>query len=301
MDSSRAIYGAVLYVENVRLNEMFLVSAKNRLINSKLVGKSIPCLELQSVLLGTELIIDTFNELCGEDAVEPLNICDLTLYSDSSSALRWLHSFSNKFDKMNNKSIFVLNRLEAIHKFCDNRPICFKFCPGLQNPADCITRCLSRKQLLKSSYFSGPMTKTLNDDVVEEFTVPCPMLNQLTSSIQTNNLFNSNKTKYSHLIDIRTFSKFRRVLRVYAGVMCCAKKWQHKTFRKETLIGEESYSVVDFSDKAATLFIIADQREHLADIVQYFDGNLKSKKHIPDLVTQLNVFKDTDGILRVKY
>ena len=57
---------------------------------------------------------------------------------------------------MQKRSVFVMNRLKHIDRLCETFPIEFSFVSGFKNPVDCITRCLSPKQLSRSNYFCGP-------------------------------------------------------------------------------------------------------------------------------------------------
>ena len=102
------------------------------------------------------MLIDTYEELSGSFCVSPINVLSMEAFSDSDVTLNWLNSHINKFDKMRKRSIFVMNRLHHIEKLCETFPVTYKFCAGASNPADCITRSLSYKQLLKTNFFIGP-------------------------------------------------------------------------------------------------------------------------------------------------
>lgn len=130
--------------------------SKNRIVNKQLEFKSIPSLEIHAISLGTEVLLDTFKELAGNECVEPIKILELEIYTDSLVCLNWLNSKINKLDKLRNLSVFVINRLNSICRLCEVFPVKYKFCAGAENPADCISRPLSYNQLLKSNYFSGP-------------------------------------------------------------------------------------------------------------------------------------------------
>ena len=89
------------------------------------------------------------------------------VFSDSVVALNWINSFVNKFDKMRKGNVFVMNRLHQIERLCAVFPVRYSFCAGLSNPADCITRPLSHKQLTKSNYFTGPDLQANCNDVFD--------------------------------------------------------------------------------------------------------------------------------------
>ena len=59
-----------------------------------------------------------------------------------------------------------MNRLSYIKNLCKAFPIKFCFISGKTNPADCITRCLSYKLLIKTNYISGPNSDDLHSDTL---------------------------------------------------------------------------------------------------------------------------------------
>ena len=156
VDSSKEIYGAVIFIQDITSGKVSFLMAKNRLVNRQLSTKSIPALEFQAITLGTEMLIDLYRELSGPSCVRPINILNLDLYSDSMVSLSWINSYVHKLDKMNKRSIFILNRLEHLTRLCEVHTVRFQFVSGIQNPADHITRPVSYKILVKSNYFSGP-------------------------------------------------------------------------------------------------------------------------------------------------
>ena len=155
-DASKVMFGVVVYIQDLHTNEVNLFIAKNRIVNKQLETKSIPSLEFNAIALGTETLIELYNELSGMSCVMPIKIKELKLYSDSMVSLHWINSYVHKLVKMQKRSAFIMNRLDNICKLCETFPINFNFISGVENPADCITRPLSYKQLLKSNYLSGP-------------------------------------------------------------------------------------------------------------------------------------------------
>ena len=129
-DASRDMYGTVLYLHNLTNGKISFVTAKNRIVTSKLASKTIPSLELQAVLLGTKSLIDLYQDLSGDLCVDPIKIEKLTLFTDSLVTLNWIHSHLLKFNKNNKLSVFVLNRLSEIHKLSQIKAIIFKFVTG---------------------------------------------------------------------------------------------------------------------------------------------------------------------------
>ena len=130
--------------------------ARNRIVNNQLELKSIPSLEFNAISLGVETLMEIFRDLSGSGRLHPINITELHLYTESVCCLHWLNSYSGKLDKMQKQSVFVMNRLKSIDSLCEGFPVRFRFVSGKHNPAACVTRCISYKVLLKSTFFQGP-------------------------------------------------------------------------------------------------------------------------------------------------
>ena len=105
-DSSRLIYGVVIYLYNEDTHKMSFLLAKNRIIGKNLNDKSIPNLEFQALTFGTEVLADTRNELAGDACVAPLNISKCILYTDSLVCLGWVNSHAVKLEK-SSKYVFI--------------------------------------------------------------------------------------------------------------------------------------------------------------------------------------------------
>ena len=180
-DSSKLLYGCVIYILNLNTNILSFLMSKSKVINKQLESKSMPQLELQALTLAVECLLDLYFELSGDLCVCPINIESLYVYSDSLVILHWINSFSQKMDKMNKQSVFVQNRLENIDKLCEKHPVTFSFVAGTQNPADVVTRNISPKLLERSNYLTGPSflvdepSDTLSKDTLT-ITVPNPLV-----------------------------------------------------------------------------------------------------------------------------
>ena len=291
VDASKHIYGCVLYLYDKSTKKFNFLLAKNRIISNHLKSKSIAALELLAVEFGTKVVQKLYKELCGDKTIFKIKIEELKVFSDSSISLDWIRSHNLTFEKMNKKPIFIMNRLNSIAKLCENVPVQFSFIAGMENPADCITRALSYKVLVKSNFWSGPKSVAKNIDPI---IVPNPKL--------TNRdfLVNTVAAEISPpLLDHERFSSFRRVSRVYFNVIrFCAKLVQKVSKRKnlQTSLptgGEELWKRAQFE------VLADDQSKFYPEIVEYFSKFGKTKT-IPNLISQLNIFKDDQGILRVK-
>ena len=107
-DSSKDLYGVVVYLFNKDLNTVSFVRGKNRVINKQLKLKSIPTLEFQAIAFGSEIIMEVFNELTGTDCVDVVNIENLIIYTDFKRA------------KMTSKveNIFIYNIIRRVLGYC---------------------------------------------------------------------------------------------------------------------------------------------------------------------------------------
>ncbi|XP_066941414.1 uncharacterized protein [Macrobrachium rosenbergii] len=229
-DSSKLMYGVVVFIQDTETKQASFVLAKNRIVNKQLEGKSIPSLEFQAIFLGTETLIELKRELSGPLCVKPVNICELVLCTDSLVSLSWINGYVNKLEKMNKSSTFILNRLNQISKLCEENPVKYKFVSGVMNPADCITRCVSYKQLLKTTYFTGPqnladecLVAEVNKPEIMEVIVPNPLAKadpiNVMIGIAPSDCKAETGNRGEHLVPLDRFSDFQRIVRVNLCVL----------------------------------------------------------------------------------
>ena len=308
-DSSKTIYGCVLFLFNLRTKSLHFLQAKNRFVNKQLSSKSIPTLEFQAISLGVEILMHVRDELSGSANVNPIKIVGMELYSDSLVCLHWLASHVNKFGKLRNLSIFVKNRLENIVKLCEEYPVSFHFCEGHENPADPITRSLSYKQLQKSNYLSGPdwydSTNKQCGDL--EVIIPNPLISSEDmplehDSCQLHIVADSDDLRQSHLFSLESCSKFTFVVGVYRRILQFVNVLKIR-LRNKFPTRFSHFKVLDERElilEANRPAIRNDQKEHFPEIFSYYSHKSKRVKDMPNLISQLNVFLDENGILRVK-
>ena len=319
-DASKDIYGTVIYIIDVNTCEASFLMAKSRVVNKQLEKKTIPMLEFQALGLAAENLINLYQELSGPSVVSPLSIESLQVYSDSMVALNWLYSYAYNFDKMQKKGVFILNRLRAIIDLCQMVPVRFSFVSAYDNPADHISRCVSYRQLQKSNYYSGPeFIKNLSqDDSNFSFVIPNPLA-KLTDEVPevTRNEYSTLATvsmrtdspetqvtdvlEAGHLISLERFSSFHKLATVHRFVLKFIRNIKNKLISKGIntswgkCIGESNlYSL------ACKQIISREQTNCFPDVCQFFEQNNVPKRDIPNLVTQMNLFRDSDAILRVR-
>ena len=305
-DSSKTMFGTVIYIQNTANQKVNFVMAKNRLVNKQLETKSIPSLELQGLALAAESVTDLFKELTSDRNVTPVRVEEVLVYSDSLVALSWLNSYSNKLEKMQKCSVFVLNRLDSITKYCETCPIQFSFVADEENPADCITRCLSFKQLSKSNYLEGPQFLQENKPVLSNpgiltVTIPNPLV-QIKSNLRTEALSITATTSETYSKILTDCSSFTRLIAIYSLIFKFINKL--KVRLKQRSSDQYSHFIVkpltcSFTAEVKSYLIKTDQQIHYPDVVKYFSNPSKKIKDIPNIVKQLNIYQDNCGLLRV--
>ncbi|XP_068224857.1 uncharacterized protein [Palaemon carinicauda] len=287
-DASRDFYGTVVYIEDIDSGEISFLQAKNRLINKLLKGKSVPALELNAISLGVETLMEIYRDLADPSCVKSIDIDGLDLYCDSSCALQWLQASECTYSKMQKHSVFVQNRISNIRKLCEIKPVSFIFIAGKDNPADCVSRCLSPRLVSKSFFISGPEVVPGNEFLY--FTVPSSNTNTLSISVAEQSAFPGEP-----LLEHEKYSTLEKLKLIYRRVMLCIDHWKRKAG-----VEVENLNNVNYSALALRKLILEDQQKHFMEIFSYFRLSSKPLKDIPPLVSQLNVFIDSDGILRVK-
>lgn len=308
-DSSKYIYGSVIYVQNLITNDLNFLMAKNKIVNKQLESKSIPSLEFMGVVLGTETLVDLKRELSGSQSVCPIDISSMTLYSDSLVCLSWIYSFVNKLDKMNKQSVFIRNRLEKLTQLC---PVNFTFVDGIHNPADCITKPMSYKQLSKSGYLSGPEFLLSGDSPLSRadilnITIPNPILVESNgeSPVQGLSTFvgvvssSHNVSATAHIVSVDNFSEFRHLLLVHEKVLLFVDKLKRRIKLKYPDRYGNLVVLDNVSESAAAFLVRTEQHCQFAEVFDYFSKKSPCIKDMPNLVMQLNIFIDREGILRV--
>ena len=311
-DSSKDLYGVIIYLYNKVTNSVSFVRAKNRVINKQLKIKSIPTLEFQALSFGAEVILEVFNELTGPDCVEVVEISNLIIYTDSYVALNWLNNY-DQMQKLRNLSIFTINRLNKIINLCKIEPITFKFVAGLENPSDFVTREISERKLRLTNYLTGPKflrePNMLNSDMIEvripnriaEISKKEYRIDQgpgLVGCEVSSNMILSNYEQ-----QIERFSKLKSLINSYVGQLRFInilkerlKNKNPKTYAHLHIIPEQ-----DLRSLALRLIIKYDQKKWHPEVLNYFNNKEKVPiKDIPAIITQLNLAVDRFGIIRVK-
>ena len=294
VDASRFFYGAVVHILDESTGKMSFLFAKNRMLTKNLKTKSIASLELQAVEFGVRLMHKTREELTGSKAVNPIKISKLSVYTDSSICLDWLRAFGQTYSKMNKRPAFIINRLNNITKACKDNQTEFNFIAGKQNPADCITRPLSYKILRESCYWRGPDISVECENTV---TLPNP---NLVVEPDVSMYATSSELSPGPLISQTRFSSFRRILNVHVKVLTFISKLMNRVKCRVKFLNVLPTEASEIYNIARNLVFKREQSLEYPEVSNYFKGPVRNLKDVPSIVGQLNLFKDANGIIRVK-
>ena len=292
-DASKLMYASVIYIQDCADGSMHFLAAKNRLVNKQLEAKTIPCLEFQAISLGVEMLLDYHNELCGEKTDAPIKIESLKLLSDSMVALNWLYASCHKLDKMQKLSPFVKNRLNKICQLCEQKSITFNHVPGERNPADCLSRCVSHRQMLQTNFLTGPDSTEGNDESIQ-FAIPA------TEQIECSANVSLSCQPVEPMLDITRFSSLDKLVRTQRLVLAFINKLKIKVNAKYSR-SMQVFSDEELQSQAWNIILRSDQEVHYLDVLKFFrETKHTPHKDVPPIVTQLNLYLDKTGVLRVQ-
>ena len=291
-DTSKTMYGIVIYLRNNRTNEVNLLFSKGRMISKSLSKQSIPALELHALCYGTECLLDFFRNLTGITLLKPLNISQLVLWTDSMVSLSWIDQFTDNRGKLNSKrNVFVLNRLNKIEDLTKDQEVTIKFVAGDSNPSDFVTREVSYNKLISSNFFSGPDYLQTEDDPL------CPTVHlpkhatsdavDVTTDVLTITSTSGNVQSLKHLVPLDRFSKIDKLINTVVYILMfiniLRKNCNYSNLRKE----------------AVKYLIRTEQRLHFPDVYDFLESSSNKLKDMPNVIKQFNVFLDKDSLLRV--
>jgi len=264
-DASRGSYACAVYLrsqnkENVKVT---LLQAKARVAPLKKI--SIPRLELLACLIGVRLASFVKKKLEVENLEE-------YYWTDSSTALFWIKNVEAW-------STFVNNRVSEI-RILTNREDWYHV-PGAENPADLPSRGCSVKKLIESRWWEGPHWLALPK---EEWPRSIP--------IDDKEKVNTEKRKsiivsLSNVNDMSSrifdyFSKYKKILRMIGWIHRFIENTRKR--REEREAGELKVNELTRAEKSIVKIIQHDS---------FSSEDIKKLKSI-------SVFKDDEGILRVK-
>ena len=296
-NASSEIYGAVIYLIDNNTKSCSFIMAKSRVIGPQMRNKSIPSLECQRLTFAAELLREIFEELCSDKVVTPITIAKVVIYTDSLFSLSWVKNYFTKHEKMQKRSVFVMNRLKQIGEITKDLPMTFRFIKGRENPADAISRATSYKTLMKTNYFSGPeFLKDLPAQSVLEITIPLKNYGN-EGTVDTLLLVSGVSENHKKLaLELNSRSSFIKEVRIYKQVLTFIHKLKEMVALKN---GKQKKTTNNQYKEASELLNKTDQELCFPDIYNFLNGRILKAK-IPNLVLQLNIYSDDNGLLRVK-
>ena len=270
-DASPQAYGACVYVTATLPDgscESSLVISRARVAPIKLV--SLPRLELLAALLCARLVV-----YVREALKLPLQQ-EVHCWTDSEITLAWVQK-----DPSNWKT-FVSNRVSAIQQL--TAPSCWHHCPGIQNPADLLTRGVSASDLIQSEvWLKGPlelMTAPINNLLMETVEEARSKVTCTAISGQT----------HQSLIDVSRFSTLVKAIRVTAWVLRFVRNTQKRGTK-----GELTYN--EMSD--AKHFLLKEtQKAHFSAEISALSCEKLIQKD--SRIAKLSPYLGQDGILRIR-
>lgn len=294
VDASKDFYGFVIYIQNIKRLDLKYIMAKNRIINEKLAKKSIPLLELTAVEFGTEAMVGLHKQF--EDAVIPINVEKMTLFSDSTISLSWLRAKVHDFTKIERKNIYLNNRLSNIVRLCEKQPVYFRHIGGTENPSDYVTRKTSPNILKNSIFFSGPSGKLIDNNFVGEswsFRIPNPIA-MLNTNVQVAETMLQPRVA---IINLDGMMSFERSKKIVSYVFCFINRLKEKLYTQNEIKYSKMkrHCKLNLAEEAANYLIKMSQMKDYSEVCDFFTS--RNHKNIP-IVTQLNLFIDNQGLIR---
>lgn len=286
-DSSKDLFGCVIYLKDPNTNFLHFLTAKNKVVSSKGVARTIPVLELFAVAYGVECMMDLYNNLTR--AFCPVKINNLHLFTDSTIALSWLAAKTEKTSKIEKKGTVINNKLSNILRLCEAHKVIFHHIAGLKNPADVVTRCVSHRVLNKTNYFTGPNLTDCEESFV--FEVP---FNVNKFNFQVNVI---SVDKCEPLIALDRYSSIHKLCRVVHYVRRYIHLLKCRVKSKKPHLFPSIEHECKYQDSCTLVYKTA-QQMNFQETYNYLLNPLVLKP--TNLANQLNLFLDSKGLIRVK-
>ena len=215
-DACERAYGAALYIRSTKDDETLtsLACSKNRVAPVKRIN--LPRLGLLAALVGARLL----HYFC---RATDYDIYRAVLWSDATVALGWIRSDPNKW------KTFVCNRVTEIQTYTN--PAQWRHCPGLENPADHLSRGLLGDQIQSLSiWWHGP--SWLARPAEDWPNGPIPTNHCLPEEKKQSQVLTT--TTPISLIDASRFSSYWRLVRTTAWIL----RFLNNARRRERSVGE---------------------------------------------------------------
>ena len=285
--SKNKAYGFVAYgVQEGKSNFLF---ARPKGVPSD--PKSLPTLELLSVFLAVKGLFSLLK------TYQKLKINKIVIAVDAQVVLSWLVT-----DVVKTKNQFALNRIKDIHRILRDLkikfkiPISFKYIPTDQNPADLLTRGLSFDVFKKNLKFwlHGPEWLSSVNVVWPSSELNC--LSSASKSIVLHTCIQNVDRTIRPIVPFDNYANFDKLVNVTARMIEAVScfKFTNKVCQADTLF--KLWGTNDFHQCAKLHLFSTMQRQSFGEELAYLRD--PKGKAVPDLVNNLNLFVDNDGVLR---
>ena len=270
-DASLSAYAFNAYAVSDRSSNLIFAKAKV----APLEKRKLPSLEMLSVCMGLKcvpFILNSFNNV---------KFKKLIVAMDAQIALSWILS-----GKTNTKSVFVKNRIREVHtaktEFSEVfDSVEFHYIPTDDNSSDLATRGVTTSKFIENLQFwlEGPQWLIEGCRKWPDFPLDCISPEYVMSSvIEVQNPDNS-------VIDITSYSCLHKLLKIISIIF-------------------KFYFNIRKSDKdpirhAKHFCVRKMQSESFSNEIKFLKNDSQDKI-VPPLVNDLNLFIDSDGILRSK-
>ena len=303
-DASEAGYGAAVYLRLTLKDGSVvtpLVMSRARVAPLKRV--SLPRLELLGSLLAARLL----RFVC-----RALRLPTETPYhcwTDSMVVLGWIRGDPSRWKQ------FVRNRVTEIHSLTD--PALWAHCPGLDNPADLLTRGVHAEALTDSCWFSGP--DWLKADVVTDVSDPAEldMPSELERSAESEALMAAEAgdqqaavaegqlaavavaadSSSGPVIQVERFSSLTKAIRVVGLVLRFIRMLKAGRALERKGRDLPALSYVELSEAKVCLIKVAQSQEYPAECQALRKGKALDRA---SRIASLCPFLDEQGLLRVR-
>ena len=289
-DTSKMMYGYVIYFENEATKEWNFIMSKGRVISRQLSRKSIPALECHALCYGIEKTIELVQNLSNETLLKPLLVSKTIIWTDSLVSLSWLDQFTKNEGKLNSKrNVFVLNRLNRVEDLTKNNQITVKFIPGSANPSDNVTRAISHRKLIMSNFITGPDNSEIEDCSLGQSVeiprhLPKDQSKVVTAVTVTPPVGKVSLISNEHVVSLDRFSDLDRLVKTLYFVF-------------KFIVGKTTND--NLWSKAMNHLIQTDQRIHFGELFEYLDSPSSKLKDVPAMFKQFKIFRDKGGLLRI--
>jgi len=300
-DSSRESCGVVVYIKDLCTNRVTYFESSMKVLSRELKKKSIPALECFAISFGARKLLDCYDALAGDTVVSPISVTKLSLFTDSMVCLHWLHSYIVSFEKLQKVSVFVRNKLREIDEVCHKFPVTFDHVAGRENPADFLTKVRGYKSLLSSGFYTGPQFLTnAHDSVATDLSVivPNPQVlpvreivgEDIVLGVGTQSLSCVGAVK---VVPFENFSCFSRLVSVYKIIFKFVFALKRRIGCKD--VGFPS----NLHNYALSHVITVEQQMAFPEVFEYLNRRGCPKKTVPSIVSLMNLFVDSCGLIRV--